>query len=482
MAGLGWVRSVWLGSVRGMTEPAASSPMPQSAMQRRADRPRPWHPRRVMLPLLIGGAAVLVAVNEIGYRDALARIGTGDEVLAARAEVQRLERLVLDAETSQRAYLLTGQPGFREPVDRAREAMPGQLDRIRDIYEDRTERTERLHTLQELALRRMSELNMVVELFEAGELRRAQDLLQAGLGVDFMQALEAELQALARYDQQRLMDSRESLRRSLSISRTGIALLVLLSVLGLALYLRESAQLDAAREQRARELLAEQDRLEAEVARRTEELTEIATHLQTVREDERSHLARELHDELGGLLTAAKLDLARLRARLAEAGPEAGERLQHLGQMLDAGIVLKRRIIEDLRPSMLADLGLPATLQVLCEAFAARSGLAVHTTLADLPLSDGQQLTAYRLVQEALTNVAKYAQAKSVQVTLAAEGDRARLQVHDDGVGFDPSLVPRRARGLAGMRFRVQSGGGTLVLDSAPGRGTAVTAWLPLVA
>jgi signal transduction histidine kinase len=299
--------------------------------------------------------------------------------------------------------------------------------------------------------------------------------------VDFMQALEAELQALAAYDQQRLLDSRESLRRSLSISRTGIALLVLLSVLGLALYRRESVQLEAAREQRARELLAEQDRLEAEVARRTEELTEIATHLQTVREDERSHLARELHDELGGLLTAAKLDLARLRARLVEAGPEAGERLQHLGRMLDAGIALKRRIIEDLRPSTLADLGLPATLQVLCDEFAVRSGVVLHTTLADVPLSDGQQLTAYRLVQEALTNIAKYAQAQSVQVTLAAEGERARLQVRDDGIGFDPAQVSRRARGLAGMRFRVQSGGGTLLLDSAPGQGTAVTAWLPLL-
>jgi signal transduction histidine kinase len=463
-----------------MTESADDPPRSKSTGSEGSDALRPWRPRRLVLPLLVAGAVTLITVNEVGHSDALTRIGTGDEVLAARAEVQALERLVLDAETSQRAYLLTAQPAFREQVDRASAALPEQLRRVRLLYEDRPARTEHLQALQELALRRMSELTTVMEMFEQGHVDRAQDLMQAGLGVDFMRALEADLQALALLDQRRLQASRESLRRSLAISRAGIALLVLLSLLGLALYLHESSRLELAREQRARELLAEQDRLEAEVARRTEELTELATHLQTVREDERSHLARELHDELGGLLTAAKLDLARLRVRLAAAEPEATERLQHLGKMLDAGIALKRRIIEDLRPSMLADLGLPSTLQVLCDEFAGGSGLKVHTTLADLRLSEGHQLTAYRVVQEALTNIAKYAQAREVHVTLAEDGQLARLQVRDDGVGFDPNRVSRRARGLAGMRFRVESGGGTLSLDSAPGHGVTLIARLPL--
>ena len=112
------------------------------------------------------------------------------------------------------------------------------------------------------------------------------------------------------------------------------------------------------------------------MARRTAELTDLARHLQTVREDERGFLARELHDELGGLLTAAKLDVARLRKRLDTGQPEVAERIVHLGQTLDAGIALKRRIIEDLRPSSLANLGLQRALEILCEEFAQRSRTA----------------------------------------------------------------------------------------------------------
>jgi signal transduction histidine kinase len=203
--------------------------------------------------------------------------------------------------------------------------------------------------------------------------------------------------------------------------------------------------------------------------------------LQTVREDERSHLARELHDELGGLLTAAKLDVARVRKRLAGSGPEAAERIDHLSQTLDAGIALKRRIIEDLRPSSLDNLGLPRTLEILCSDFARAADVQLSTEIAELPLRGEPALAIYRLVQEALTNIAKYARARHVQVRLSEVGGRAQVQVRDDGVGFDPSTALRqRGHGLSGMRFRMQSCGGDWLLDSAPGRGTLVQASVPL--
>ena len=130
--------------------------------------------------------------------------------------------------------------------------------------------------------------------------------------------------------------------------------------------------------ERAAALRFERDRLEVEVERRTRDITQIANHLQTAREDERSSLARELHDELGGLLTAAKLDVARMRSRLAAAPPEVLERMMHLVKTLDEGIALKRRIIEDLRPSSLSNLGLKAALEILCTEFAERSELEVE--------------------------------------------------------------------------------------------------------
>ena len=253
------------------------------------------------------------------------------------------------------------------------------------------------------------------------------------------------------------------------------------SLLALFMYLRQTATLDRTLADEAERVAGERNRLEAEVAARTEQLRELAQHLQTIREDERSHLARELHDELGALLTAAKLDVARLKSRLgATITPDATERLAHLNESLNGGIALKRRIIEDLRPSSLSNLGLVAALEILLREFAARSEIEVVDDLDRVELDATSQLTVYRLVQEALTNVVKYAKARQVVVTLAPiEGGGARVSVKDDGVGFDTN-VPRMARhGLIGMRYRVEAEGGTMQLVSSPGAGTLIEATLP---
>jgi signal transduction histidine kinase len=226
----------------------------------------------------------------------------------------------------------------------------------------------------------------------------------------------------------------------------------------------------------------ETGRLEALVRKRTAQLTELAQHLQTAREDERHRLARDLHDELGALLTSAKLDAARIKSRLAAPVPlaaEALERLAHLAGTLDEVIAVNRRIAEDLRPSALAHLGLVATLEILAREFTRSSGVAVHCALQPVPLAPAAELTAYRLVQEATTNVAKHARAQNVWVTLGMEGGQVRLEVRDDGAGFDTAVPPRSAYGLVGMRYRVEAEHGTLAVDAAPGRGTTIRVTLP---
>jgi signal transduction histidine kinase len=224
------------------------------------------------------------------------------------------------------------------------------------------------------------------------------------------------------------------------------------------------------------------DGLEGDLARRAAQLVELTHHLQTAREDERARLARDLHDELGALLTSAKLDAARLRARLAGSSPEALERLAHLGATLDEVIALKRRITEDLRPSALSHLGLGVTLEILAREFAQRSGLAVHLELQPVALSPAAELVAYRLVQEAVNNITKYAQAANVWITLGPAAGQAELTVRDDGVGFDTAAPARSAYGLVGMRYRVEAEHGRMDVISAAGRGTRIRALLPVLA
>jgi signal transduction histidine kinase len=245
------------------------------------------------------------------------------------------------------------------------------------------------------------------------------------------------------------------------------------------MYLRQTTALVRQREEQRRLVQMERDQFEREVLLRTAQLTELARHLQTVREDERHHLARELHDELGALLTAAKLDVARLKSRLGVVSAEVAERLQHLNDGLNSGIALKRRIIEDLRPSSLSNLGLVAALEILVREWGQRSEIEVDAEFEPVRLRPTAELTVYRLVQEALTNVTKYARATEVQVRLMTIDGRVRVSVRDNGVGFDVDAPRSSAHGLLGMRYRLETEGGRLVMQSAPGQGTLIQADLP---
>jgi signal transduction histidine kinase len=277
----------------------------------------------------------------------------------------------------------------------------------------------------------------------------------------------------------RVEQSRQDIYRTLMLSRIGIAALSGISLLALFMYLRKSLLLHVRDEEQQRLLQAERDRLEIEVTQRTAKLTELTHHLQTAREDERGRLARNLHDELGALLTAAKLDAARIMSRLAGSAPEARERLVHLVGTLNSSIALGRRIIEDLRPSTLSNLGLVTTLEILARDFAERSGVQVHCQVQPVRLEANAELVIYRVVQEAITNITKYAKAAQVWITLAMVDGQIEVSVRDDGVGFDTTVEHGSAYGLVGMRFRVEAEGGTLTLRSHPGQGTTVQVRLP---
>jgi signal transduction histidine kinase len=250
------------------------------------------------------------------------------------------------------------------------------------------------------------------------------------------------------------------------------------------LYLRKSDALAIAQAAQKADLQAANDRLEAEVSQRTLQLTQLTRHLLSAREDERHRLARNLHDDLGSLLTAAKLDAARIRSRLGAEAPEAQARLADLVDKLNSSIALGRSIIEDLRPSTLDHLGLAATLEILAADFTHRTGVPVHCSVAPLRLGPGVELVAYRVVQEALTNLSKYAHAKQVWITLApavGQPGAMAVSVRDDGVGFAVDAARSSAFGLLGMRFRVEAEGGSLRVTSQVGVGTQIDVTLPAV-
>jgi signal transduction histidine kinase len=296
-----------------------------------------------------------------------------------------------------------------------------------------------------------------------------------------MEGIRSLINQLIERESANLAQDRDSLHRIMLLSRGAMAALSLLSLLALFMYLRQNLTLNRQQQELKRLVQVEHDRLEIEVAQRTADLSELTRHLLSAREDERHRLARNLHDDLGALLTAAKLDAARIRPRLAKAAPEALELLAHLVGTLNASVALGRSIIEDLRPSALSNLGLVATLEILAREFADQTGVEVHCTLQAVRLKASTELMIYRLVQEATTNISKYAQAHQVWVNLQQQGEQLEVSVRDDGVGFSANAPHKSAYGLLGMRFRVQAEGGTLTVLTAPGQGTLIRGCLPFV-
>jgi signal transduction histidine kinase len=219
---------------------------------------------------------------------------------------------------------------------------------------------------------------------------------------------------------------------------------------------------------------------EALLKLRTHELSELSTHLQELAEEEKSELARHLHDELGGLLTAAKMDLSWMQSRLQE--PILGARLAQLGTVLDEAMDLKRRVVEQLRPSLLDHFGLPTALRAHVESVCTKCSLQFEVSMADDAESIPKEcsIALFRVIQEGLTNIVRHAQAKQVRLALTSDSERYLLLLIDDGTGMKLNDSQFRwSHGLAGMRQRVQALGGQFAIESAPSEGTTLRIELP---
>jgi PAS domain S-box-containing protein len=227
--------------------------------------------------------------------------------------------------------------------------------------------------------------------------------------------------------------------------------------------------------------LSEMKRAEQELRASSEQLRNLAAHLLSVREEERARISREVHDELGQSLTAVKMDLAWLAARLPRRNGQMLKKIDSTRQLADSIIQSIRRISTELRPAVL-DLGLAAAVEWQVQEFQARSGIQCKVRLLTREVVASNASTAmFRIFQETLTNVARHAKATRAEVVLQKQPDRLVLLIRDNGRGFDqsdPSLS--KSLGLLGMRERAAILGGQVNIASAPGRGTTVTAWIPL--
>lgn len=450
--------------------------------------PRPrWFlvvPPHLLLALVL---TAVVSMVVLGLSELTAsRVG---EIRRQAALVQETLNHIVDiresaahAEAAHRGYLLTGEAAQLERFRAAEATAQKSFVQLAALTRDDSGLAKRTRTLVERATTRFDEMRVQAQAAEQGRPDQAMALLRTGIGVQLMDdvvRLADEYEAL---QTQRLHERQRETTSALDAQRLGVGIVVFLSLAFLAALANMMMRQFTLREAHRAELEAQAAMLERQVNARTEELSSLSSHLQSSTEREKGRLARDLHDELGGILTSAKIDIAWLEGHCKTNDPEVVPRLSRLSSTVDEAVNLKRRVVEDLRPSLLDHLGLGAALSWYVNDACKKANL--HCTL-DLP-PDGEvvapevAIAIYRLVQEGLTNILKHAQASEVQVQLQRKPSGWRLHLADNGLGITNFRPDQLSHGIAGMRQRARALGGGFELRTTPGQGTTIEAFFPI--
>ena len=433
-----------------------------------------------VLFLVLNGVSLVRNLD--GLNSANLRQARADRV---SGRLQYLNLLVTDAESGMRGYFLSSSDTYLGPLRTAQRELNGEFETLNGLLADDPSQLKNLGQLRTLVTRRLGLMSQALEVYRHGGLRDIVAIM--GTQEDSRQMDEIRLQVVIMTgEQNELLAARgaafyQQVRRAallgIGINIAALAVLILFYNL-----IRRSFRL---RLQAERALQQTNDGLENVVAARTEQLSVLSRHLIRVSEEEKARLARELHDEMGANLTAIGMHLTSVGTQLKDSHPEQADALARARATLVDTVELKRRIIEDLRPSLLDNMGLSAALESYCEDFCRATGVDCEALIERevdraAPM---QAIALFRITQESLNNVAKYAKARHVVVHLAIEGEALVLEVSDDGVGIPPDAMRRpKSHGLLGMRERALLLGGSLKVDrGVNGIGTSVHALVPLV-
>jgi signal transduction histidine kinase len=394
-----------------------------------------------------------------------------------------LQLALLNAESAHLQFLLTGEADYLQPLHVATVRVPVLAAQLAATYRGRDERVRAaIRDLQTVGDARLQQLqasvtayrqhgplaSLALENSPARHETKASFLEKSGITRDYEEALLET--SLANWDRELRVVRRLNFA-------TLMAGLVLVGLAGMAM-VRSIGQ----REATAGELARQRDALKAQADAQSEELIELYSHVQNVQEEERARLSRGLHDELGGVLLAARMDVTWMQQDSLHDRQEVAQRLERVRKAIDQGIDLKRRVVEELRPTLLDTMGLVPALRWQLEETCKLANIRCRDRFPDdeLEFKRAAAISLFRILQEALVNIVKHAGATEVEASLEAGEQHVVLSISDNGAGASPEELGRpKAHGIAAMRHRVRVLGGKLEFISEPGRGTRIRVEVP---
>jgi signal transduction histidine kinase len=432
-----------------------------------------------VLILIVNGVSLF---HNLGSLKAASLVQTQTALVTEK--LQNINLLIMDAESSLRGYFLSGNEVYLGPLRTAASEMDEQFVELDQMLAASPAERKNLVQLHTLVNRKLDNMNQALTVFQKGGLN---DIVAIAANSDSKYLLDEigfQVTVMVREQNLLLTAGRTAFYKEyryavmLGIGINAMAILVL------GLFYRLIRRGFYAHVATQRALQSANENLESMVALRTEQLSVLSRHLISVSEEEKARLARELHDELGANLTAINIDLNAVADHLRTERPQLAAMLDRARATLVDTVELKRRIVENLRPSMLDHLGLTSALHNYCGEYGRVTGLDCDVLIEGHVDAAGpmQSIAVFRIVQESLNNIAKYAEARQVIVQLAREGELLALEVIDDGIGIEADAASKpKSHGLLGMRERALLLGGSLQIKrGVGGRGTCVVALIPV--
>lgn len=449
--------------------------------------------RRIGLRVvLVLAGYILLAVLAVALTDAWINRLTGlsaniSNNKTTQIALEQLRTNLMQAESIQRGFLITSRPSYIAPYDDAVKQVEASLREL----ETQLQPAPGVEPRHEELLKRiaadiegkLTEMQMLVSLMRDGNAEGAVKVINTDEGLIRMANFSNDTRLLRdalNRDLQRYMHSRD---RIMLAGRASVWASILLVLILVVMAVKRLLGELMSRDRLSKKLGTDVVNFERKLEERTRLLKMLAVDYQYDVERERRKLARELHDELGSILTATKMDISWVLRKIKDTSPEASDKLTRTMRYLDQGIQFKRRVVQDLHPSLLSTFGLIPALKALIESAAERNQWQLDLLLPDekAPISEALGLIAYRLVQETLNNATKYAEATRMSVHLQLDEHYLKLEMEDNGKGMDMAQQRESVtHGLEGMRHRVIAIGGKLEITSQPGKGMMTLALIPL--
>jgi signal transduction histidine kinase len=406
----------------------------------------------------------------------------------SQLQIQQLESYLYEAESAQRGYLLTQREDYLKPFNNAVSGAKFNIDLLENssesIYKDKNLQKLRLllERISSTVDTKAAEMNVTVGLAKQGKIKEAIAVVKLDSGLNETKIITADIDSIVSIQSKLLEEISEARTKVLFLARFAVIITSLLLIVLVVVVVRKLLVDISESNLLKKKLIDINNFSEKEIKEQRKMLRNMALDYQTDAERERQKLAREIHDELGSILTAVKMDITWIIKKLGNDQLEIIDKLRKTNKYLDQGISFKRQVVQDLHPSMISSFGFWPALKTLVEEVAERNQwkLIFETPEDDPPINETISLVAYRIVQETLNNASKYAKASQLSVHIIKDEKYLKIEIEDNGVGADLQNLNHSSHGLSGMRHRVLALGGHFDVNSEPGKGMLTKALIPL--